>query len=1001
MIYPPILKSTQPAFSIASLPYAVSFSLPAYVAYGDIGHLQIRIVKQANNQSIVNTTPYPDGIIYKLMPNYDSSGIYSVYINSSDLSQTWTEGTVYKIQMRFGTSGLWGDRKNFATWKQTQIANQTFSEWSTVMIVKAITPPTVAISNAAAGSDDSSTQYLKTTTPLFQGTYLSSSANNEAADKYVFDLYDDDDNLIESSGELQYSGDSSMQHRFKTVLVEDGSYIVRLTVTTVNGYVATAPDYRFIVRPLQLEELSGIDFYTLDTDAAYNERNGCVKFYLNTDDAINGNYVITRSDETSNFSVWEDIKYFVFRGETLESKAFFTDFTIESGVQYKYAIQSENSKKLRSAPLYSKSYTDESKGSYIKNAIHEVHFEYSYLYRDGLQLRLQFDQRMNSFKHTVLRSKQDTLGGRFPHLANNGYAYYAEFPLNGLITLQADQDQTFFTWKSDGLYCGDSLVAPARMFEDRDGSREYTSPEDVPEVTKPWTHKDGYEFGDNVYAYHDDEIASSEHRGSSDHPVASDIPAAASSSAPDGTISTDLTRENIYIERKVREKVEEWLNSFNYKLYKSPTEGNIVIGLLNVSLVPKQELGRMIFEFSATAYELAENTIESLNNVGIIDIGSQQSVVISTTISAFGQIDELYQSGTDIYALADAQQTVDIGAYSYRLDQITSIWLDRYPVYLKSDIDSKIDISKLVYEIETLKSELAEAKKAGDEEEIARLEAEIAKEEAFEAFFENNKINTYEGITRISVNDKEIIMMPGRVYQVDENISSLKLVSTDYPVVLNYTCDLQIKSNVKRKETSAINNSVVWGQISGVFTETPSVLRSYNYGYAGLRPYRVYTPGTTEIAVTEQDATNYNVYNTKDILAAIKDEVRKQIEYKYDTTFEYDETDGWNDGKVYYSLTEFTNYSIEADPGTVVNVNGANVTLGRVMLADEPLLRREPGMTPIFENDTIVGYQYAIGHYSAEGDLQRLSIESPQFIIVNYRCKTQEQIKEAVGEGDE
>lgn len=1001
MIYPPILKSTQPAFSIANLPYAISFSLPAYVAYGDIGHVQVRIVKQANNQSIVNTTLYPDGIIYKTMPAYNRTGVYSININSNDLSQTWIAGTLYKVQIRFGTTGLWTDRTAFATWKQTQIANQTFSEWSTVMVIKAIAPPTVAISNAAAGSDDSSTQYVKTITPLFQGTYLSNEANNEAADKYEFKLYDEDENLLETSGEIQYTGDSSIQYRFKNILVEDGSYIVRLTVTTVNGYIATASDYKFIVKPLQLDELSGIDFYTLETDKPYDGRNGCIKFYLNTDTMINGNFIVTRSDETTDFSVWEDIKYFVFRSETLTKEPFYTDFTIESGIQYKYALQSENSKGLRSAPLYAKNYTDYDKGEYTEKAIYEIYFEYSYLYRDGLQLRLQFDQRMNSFKHTVLRNKQDTLGGRFPHLTSNGYAYYAEFPLNGLITLQMDEDQTFFTWESDGLYCGDSLIAPLRMFEDRDGSRSYVSSRDIPEVTKTWTHKDGYKPGDENYAYQDDEIASSGYRSDTDHPIASDIPAAAGSSSPNGMISTDLTNKNIYIERKVREKVEEWLNSFNYKLYKSPTEGNIVVGLLNVSLSPKQELGRMIFEFSATAYELAENTLESLNNAGIIDIGSQQSVVITQVIPAFGQVDELYKSGTDIYAIVNEQQTVDIDAYSYRLNEISSIWIDRYPLYIKSDIDASTDMSKLIYEIETLKSQLADAKEAEDEDEIARLEAEIAKEEEFDRFFETNKINTLQGITKVSVNGKEIIMMPGRIYAADDIISSLSLVSTDYPVVLNYTCNLQISTNTKRKETSAINNSIVWGQIAGVFTQTPNVLRSYNYGYAGLQPYRVYTPGVIEIPVTEQDATNYNVYNTKDILAAIETEVRRQIEYKYDTTFEYDETDGWNDGKVYYSLSEFTDYSIEADPGTVININGTPVTIGQVLLADEPLLHKESGMTPIFDNGTIIGYQYEIGHYSGEGDLQQLSIDSPQFIIVNYRCKTQEQIKETIGDEEE
>jgi len=74
------------------------------------------------------------------------------------------------------------------------------------------------------------------------------------------------------------------------------------------------------------------------------------------------------------------------------------------------------------------------------------------------------------------------------------------------------------------------------------------------------------------------------------------------------------------MERKFREKVEEFLNDFTYKLYRSPTEGNIVIGLMNVTLSPRKQLGRMLFDFSATAYEVMDNSVDSLKNAGIIKV---------------------------------------------------------------------------------------------------------------------------------------------------------------------------------------------------------------------------------------------------------------------------------------------------------------------------------------------------------------------------------------------
>lgn len=1027
MIYPPNLTSTQPAFSAMNKSYAIGFTLPSYVAYNDIGHLQIRVVKQANNRSIVNTSLYPDGTIYKYMPSFESSGEYAITIDSGDLSTSWEAGTVYKVQMRFGTTALWGGYPNsvtsFATWKRAQVNNQTFSEWSTVMVIKAITPPSVAINNAATNSGDTidSDQYQKTTTPLFEGTYISINANNEAADKFEFSLCDEDGDLIESSGELQYEGDSSIKYRFKTVLTEDTVYIVKLSVTTINGYKIDADDYKFTVKPLELDRLTGIDFYSYESDQVYGNRNGCVKLYLEGE-GLQGNYVITRSCEDSGYTIWEDIKYLIYYDEDIVDDNVFTDFTIESGIKYKYAIQSENSKGLRSAPFYSNRYPDyahrvgndngESDWEYdiekTENPEYEYNFEYAYLYRDGVQLRLQFNQKMASFKHTVLRSKQDTLGDKYPHLVANGYANYAEFPINGLISLHMDSDQTFFEVRSDGLYYEDELIIPGEKLAGRSGSRAYI-PEDEKAVvseTGAWEHKSGYEFNDSAYAYHDDEIASQENRNSSSRPAA--VSNVSTSSTLDSIpATTDLTHDNFFIERKFREKVEEFLNSFTYKLYRSPSEGNIVVGLLNVSLTPKQELGRMIFEFSATAYEVADYDLSSLDKHGIIDIGSRSSVVVTSTVSAFGQINELYKENTNVFALANAQQTVDVGSYSYTLQKITSFWIDRYPEYNKSSVLAETSRSKIDFEIEELKDELSDLKQRGaSQEEIEAKQDEIDDKEEFKAFLESNKLATTFGITKININnsDSDIIVALGRIYAVDEDVTQLTLVSTDYPVIINYTCELQVTPNLKRKETSAVNNSIVWGQVAGVFTRTPEVLRSYNFSYGNLAPYRVFTPDYTPTIneLLEQDATNYNVFQTQDILAAIKSEVQKQVEYNYNTKFTYEEDGALTDGHIYYTFLGILEYSIEADPGTVVRINGVNKTLGEVMLADEPLLRKEAGMTPIWDEDeeNIIGYQYNLGYYSSDNDLSSLTIDTPAFLIVNYKCRTREEIKETIGEED-
>ena len=74
-------------------------------------------------------------------------------------------------------------------------------------------------------------------------------------------------------------------------------------------------------------------------------------------------------------------------------------------------------------------------------------------------------------------------------------------------------------------------------------------------------------------------------------------------------------------ERKFREAVEQFLYNSKPKLYKSTQEGNILIKLMQVSLTPKTELGRLIYSFSATAYEIDQPNIKNLDYYGFINVG--------------------------------------------------------------------------------------------------------------------------------------------------------------------------------------------------------------------------------------------------------------------------------------------------------------------------------------------------------------------------------------------
>lgn len=80
----------------------------------------------------------------------------------------------------------------------------------------------------------------------------------------------------------------------------------------------------------------------------------------------------------------------------------------------------------------------------------------------------------------------------------------------------------------------------------------------------------------------------------------------------------DLITDNIRAERLFKTEVLDWLNNGGIKLYRSPTEGNFVVRLMNVTTSPTDSLGRMLHTFNCSAYEMGEPTYNNLIAFGIL-----------------------------------------------------------------------------------------------------------------------------------------------------------------------------------------------------------------------------------------------------------------------------------------------------------------------------------------------------------------------------------------------
>lgn len=206
-------------------------------------------------------------------------------------------------------------------------------------------------------------------------------------------------------------------------------------------------------------------------------------------------------------------------------------------------------------------YNDKISSNRLESEPLYVDFEDAFLYDGSCQLKIKYNPKVTSFKHDILESKTDTIGSKYPFIFRNGNVKYKEFPISGLISLQSDEENLF----NLGLYQAPDLT-----------QRKCLVAKEGEVITKIDTNKLNL-----------------------NNPI-------------------NLVANNIANEREFKLAVLDWLNNGEPKLFRSPTEGNYIVRILNVSLTPNDTLGRMLHTFSATAYEIAEYNYNNLGVYGFI-----------------------------------------------------------------------------------------------------------------------------------------------------------------------------------------------------------------------------------------------------------------------------------------------------------------------------------------------------------------------------------------------
>lgn len=612
MLAAPIINGTLPAFylenGIATI--AVPFSMNRGINKSEIKGFSLKL-KNVQGSSYLLTKDskkidYVNGIAY-------------FELKEEELNNKFYVGLFYKAQLAYIE------------------LNETVGYYSTIGVIKYTTKPDVSILDMKKSLNNGH---------IYNYTGLYSQSGKDTSEKvysYCFIVSDINDNIIEDTGWLIHNNSTDTNHyesfdtfHFDRDLLEGEKFKITYKVKTNNNLEISSPDYKIIAKKTVLSNLSNTKI-----NVELNYENAYIDItFIGEKDAngyeipVSGYYVLSRSSEDSNYTQWDEINRFTLAGQR-PSKKLFKDFTIEQGKKYKYSIQQYNNKGLFSERVTSNTiYSD---------------FEDMFLFDGNRQLKIKFNPKVSSFKIDRLEAKVDTLGSKYPFIFRNGNVEYKEFPISGLISYHMDEEGLFL-FKELNLYKTEEreldntyhLYDTLNTLEVIDDELLLIYQEEykycyIKYGDKYYTVDEGYEIIKTNPEYKKSQYGLY-WQGHWDPVESKDVFTFFKYQLPTPGFykqfkkvsniidfnnyrlsNTNLTSDNLYLEREFKLETLNWLSNGKPKLFKSPAEGNYLIRLMNISLNPNDTVGRMLHTFNSTAYEVANNNYNSLVQYGIID----------------------------------------------------------------------------------------------------------------------------------------------------------------------------------------------------------------------------------------------------------------------------------------------------------------------------------------------------------------------------------------------
>lgn len=612
-LYPPIFnKSVIPAF-IYNQPCRIYFSISHFNDIDEIDHnlVQVSIKNQKTNQSAFSEKYAPCGIYLALLKEDDSiTGPQRYYVeinNTFFLREELQLNQYYQVQIRFTQTGKTTAPKGgivTAAWLNGNLS--FFSEWSRTVLIRGIDFPIIELQgfnnntyfhSIKGNQTDNTLQNFKESFNTYTGTSSNFIQVNEIGEEEDDESNDDQPSMDVSNYDItNFSVFEPNLHGTVSFVSSEETERIQSYRIILRTYEGEEIEDSGNIFPNEFTENNEIS-YTIRSDIEYNFRYALQVSIVTENEFRVSRFYYFEVDENYLYNIENKL---VVRTDNLNGRVILRidspdlmTKTLNEAYEITRSSSEDNFKYWDVIYQISVNPSFTFPVTYYDNTPQPgIFYKYRLQKVDAYGFRSNFveprDPVMIEPEDSYLYGEGKALRIRFDPKVTNFSHTISETKVETIGSkypfIYRNANINYKTFTISGLIV--SLMDPMNMFH---ASR-------IDLYGDNWEKYQNYNYSNNI----------------------------------------DVMHDYIY-EKKFRDAVIEFLYENSVKLFKSTTEGNVLVKLSNITFEPKNELGRFIYSFSATAYQVADAKI--LENYFLYNIQDKGGFdyLSSYSIDRYGQ----------------------------------------------------------------------------------------------------------------------------------------------------------------------------------------------------------------------------------------------------------------------------------------------------------------------------------------------------------------------------